>query len=293
MTDGAPTAGAAARRRFKLFAGSAYDPTAAGGLVAWQRPSGTALLLRGGRASALPGSHPALGGARIAWRDGNEVTIADAASLRRIARLEAPGAGALALSDALLAWRTRDGAGTDRLWVRDGGAPRLVLESPAPNELGRPVLAGAALLCHAAGPGGSKLLHVDLTTGVQQVLREQLGAQITNPATDGSRLLYVHATGHVQQLLVGPLAPADASADRALLVTPSPGQRDREHERGRHRHREGYRGKRPALPPRAPRGVVATLWTTALSADTAYVTRLRAVKGSARTADILSVPAPP
>jgi hypothetical protein len=283
---------ATARRAFALFAGSAYDPTAAGGLVAWQRPNGTALLLRDGSARGLPGTHPALGGSRIAWRDGDQVTIAEAATLRRVARQRAPGAGALAVTDALLAWRTRDPAGTDRLWVSDGGDPRLVLESAAPTELGRPALSGSGLLCHTAGPAGSRLVHVDLATGAQTVLREQLGAQITNPATDGSRLLYVHATGQVQQLRIGPIAPADPAADRVLLTQPSPGQRDREHERGRHRHREGYRGRRPPLPPRAPRGVVATLWTTALGPGTAYVTRLRAIKDRPRTADILSVPAP-
>ncbi len=103
----------------------------------------------------------------------------------------------------------------------------------------------------------------------------------------------MHATGQVQQLRLGPLAPADPAADRVLLVHPSPGQRDTEHEHGRHRHRQGYRGHRPPLPPRARRGVVATLWTTALSADTAYVTRLRAVTGAAPSTDILAVPALP
>lgn len=291
--DAGPTAvSAKARRAFALFAGGAYDPTAAGGLVAWQRPNGTALLLRDGSARGLPGTHPALGGSRIAWRDGDQVTIAEAATLDRIARRSAPGQGALAVSDALLAWRSRDAAGTDRIWVSDGGEPRLVLESAAPTELGRPALAGAALLTHIAGPGGSRLVHVDLTNGVQTVLREQFGAQITNPATDGSRLLYVHATGQVQQLRLGPIAPADPAADGVLLTQPSPGQRDREHEHGRHRHHEGYRGRRPPLPPRAPRGVVATLWTTALAPGIAYVTRLRAIKGRPRTGDILSVPAP-
>jgi hypothetical protein len=284
---------AAARTAFALVAGGAYDPTAARGLVAWQRPDGPALLLRDGAAKALPGTHPALGGTRIAWRDGDDVAIADAASLERLDRVGASGAGGLALSDGALAWRTRDGEGTDRLWVSTGGEPRLALESPAPTEIGRPALAGNLLLCHTAGPRGSRLLAIDLATGVQQVLRTQPGAQLTNPATDGSRLLYVHATGLVQQLRLGPLAPADPNADRLLLVHPSPGQRDREHERGRRRHRQGYRGQRPPLPPRSPRGVVATLWTTALSADIAYVTRLRAIKRKSRTADIVSVPAPP
>jgi hypothetical protein len=283
---------ATARRRFALFAGRAYDPTAAGGLVAWQRPDGSALLLRDGDTRGLPGRNPALGGARIAWREGDEVTIAAAATLERIDRIDAPGAGSLAVSDALLAWRTRNDEGTDRIWVSDGGDPRLVLESAAPIELGRPALIGTALLTHTAGPRGSRLLHVDLATGAQTVLREQHGAQITNPACDGARLLYVHATGQVQTLRIGPIAPADPNADAVVLIQPSPGQRDREHERGRHRHRAGYGGNRPPLPPRAPRGVVATLWTTALVPGTAYVTRLRAIKGRGRTGDILSVPAP-
>jgi hypothetical protein len=284
---------AAARRAFALYAGRAYDPTAAGGRVAWQRPDGPALLLRDGAATALPGTHPALGGGRIAWRDGNGVTIADAATLERLGRVGASGAGVLALSDGALAWRTRDAEGSDRLWVDAGGEPRLLLESRAPTEIGRPALAGNLLLCHTAGPQGSRLLAIDLATGAPHQLRAQPGAQITNPATDGSRLLYVHATGHTQQLRLGVLAPGDPATDRVLLVHPSPGQRDREHERGRHRHRQGYRGRRPPLPPRSARGVVATLWTTALSADTAYVTRLRAIRGKPRATDIVSVPAPP
>jgi hypothetical protein len=168
-----------------------------------------------------------------------------------------------------------------------------MLESPAPTEIGRPALTPTALLCHTAGPSGSALLAIDLATGARQLLRAQLGAQVTNPSTDGSRLLYVHATGEVQQLRLGPLGPADPAADRVLLVHPSSAQRDREREHGRRRHRQGYPGRRrPPLPPRASRGVVATLWTTALSAETAFVTRLRAIKGEPPATDILSVPAP-
>lgn len=279
----------AAQTPFSLFAGSAYDPTAAGALVAWQRPNGTALLRGPGGTRALPGGHPALGGSRIAWRDGDRVTIADAATLDPIDRVSTPGAGVLAVSDSALAWRTRDAEGTDRLWVGDG---QLVLESPAPTEIGRPALAGNLLLCHTAGPRGSRLLAIDVTTGAQTLLRADPAAQITNPSTDGSRLLYVHATGVTQQLRVGPLAPADPAADAVVLVHASPGRRDKEREPGRHRHRAGYPGRRhPPLPPRSRPGVVATLWSTALAPGVAYVTRLRAVRGQGRSADILSLPA--
>ena len=195
----------------------------------------------------------------------------------------------LALSDSLLVWRTRDATGTDQLWVvAPGGVPRTVLTLAAPDELGRPALLGDRLLCHVAGPSGSRVIGVDTATGAQELLRAEPGAQLTNPATDGRLLLYVRATGRTQELRVGPLGPAAPATDAVLLIHPSPGRRDREHEPGRHRHR--HRGRRPPLPPRAQPGVVDTLWTSALTADAAYVTRLRARRGAAGTADILRVP---
>ena len=272
-----------------LFAFGAYDPSATDGLVAWQRPNGTALLLRGGAYRGLPGANPAVGGGRIAWREGDAIVVADAATLAPRERHPAPGAGALALSDTLLAWRTRDAAGTDRIWVvAPAGTPRAILALPPPDELGRPALLGNRLLCHVAGPAGSRVIAVDTTTGAQELLRVEPGAQLTNPATDGRRLLYVRATGRAQQLRLGPLRPLAPADDGRLLLYPSPGRRDREHEPGRKRHRR--RGRRPKLPPRSQPGVVDTLWTTALTSDAAYVTRLRARKGAARTADILRVP---
>ena len=111
----------------ELFAGSAYDPTAAGGLIAWQRPDGAALLLRGG-ADGLPGSASRRSAAgRIAWRDGDAIVVADAATLEPRDATRRPAPGVLALSGTLLAWRTRDAAGTDRIWaVAPAGAPRAV-----------------------------------------------------------------------------------------------------------------------------------------------------------------------
>ena len=274
---------------YKLFAGSAYDPTAASGAIAWQRPDGTALLRRNGADGALPGTSPALGGGRIAWREGAAIVVADAATLARLERHDAPGADVVAVTDSLLAWRTRDAGGTDRIWVvLPGAAPRLLVQQPAPHELGRPALAGGRLLTHVAGPTGSRLIGVDVATGAQEILRTEPGAQVSNPASDGSLLLYVHATGRAQELRLGAVAPLASAADAVLLVHPSSGRRDREHEHGRRRHR--HRGRRPKLPPRARPGVVDTLWTTALAPAAAYVTRLRAREGAPRTADILRVP---
>ena len=280
----------AARRDATLFAGSAYDPTAAGGLIAWQRPGGVALLRRGSNDETLPGTHPALGGGRIAWREADEIVVADADSLRNRQRHAAPGAGVIAVSGELLAWRTRDAAGTDRIFIQAGGEqPRLLLESPAPQELGRPALRNGRLLCHVAGPAGSRVYSVDVATGRRITLRRERGAMLSNPSTDGERLLYVHATGRAQELRVGSLEPGDPDEDDVLLEHASPGRRDREAEPSRRRHRHGPR--RPIkLPPRAAPGVVDTLWSTALTSSAAYVTRLHVQLGAPRSADILSVP---
>ena len=152
-------------------------------------------------------------------------------------------------------------------------------------------MVGTTILCHTAGPHGSRVLAIDATSGAQQVLRSDPLAQITNPSTDGTRLLYVHATGEVQTLRVGPIAPSDPDDDAVILVHPAQGRRDKEHEPGRRLHRQGYKGHRhPPLPPRATPGVVATLWSTALTPATAYVTRIVAPRDAPRAADVLSVP---
>ena len=62
-----------------LFAGEAYDPATASGVVAWQRPNGVALVRRDGADAALPGRSPALGGGTLAWLEGEQAVIADAA----------------------------------------------------------------------------------------------------------------------------------------------------------------------------------------------------------------------
>jgi len=270
-----------------LLTTAGYDPAAAGGLVAWQRAGGPGVLRRTEGDSILPGTHPALGAGRIAWREGGQIVVAEAASLTPAQRFDAPGAEVLAVGDGLVAWRAHDGE-TDRLWVRGLAAesvPVAVVAAAAGDQLGRPVLAGRTLVWHVAGPRGSRILARDLAGGDDVVLRREAGAQLTNPAVDGGRLLYVRATGIRQELRLGPLAPAPPRRDAVLLVRPSPGQRDREREPGGHPH------NRRALPPRARRGVTETLWSTALAGPFAYVTSQRSRTGRPRTADILEAPA--
>ena len=169
-------------------------------------------------------------------------------------------------------------------------APLLAL--PAPDELGRPALLGTRLLCHVAGPAGSRAdrrRHGDGRPGgsarrtrrpAHQPCDRRAAAALR--ARDGPR------TGAAARYAASRLRPRTTSCCSCIH---RPAARDREHEPGRRRHR--HRRRRPKLPPRAQPGVVDTLWTTALTPDAAYVTRLRARRGAARTADILRVPVVP
>jgi hypothetical protein len=142
------------------------------------------------------------------------------------------------------------------------------------------------VLFHVAGIGGSRLVMADPATGAQVLLRREPGAQLTNPSSDGLRLLYVRATGLQQELRLGPILAADGY-DAMIALHPSSGRRDREHEPQRVRHAHPYMHP---LPPVAKAGETQTLWTTALTPDGAYVTRIVARAGQARRADILRVP---
>jgi hypothetical protein len=251
-----------------------------------------ALVRRNGADTALPGRSPALGGGTIAWLEGEQAVIADAASGAVRARLAAPGAGVIGVSDELLAWRAADAEGRDAIYTRtlgpNPGPPQLLAGAPGRAELGRPTVLGARVLYHVAGIGGSRIVLADPATGAQEILRRKPGAQLTNPSSDGVRLLHVHASGRQQELRLGPIVESDG-ADLVIAVHPSSGRRDQERERGRTRHLHPY--MRP-LPPIAKAGETQTLWSTAIAPDAAYVTRIVAPAGRARRADILRVGLP-
>jgi hypothetical protein len=174
---------------------------------------------------------------------------------------------------------------------RDAGVPpRTIANARAGEQLGRPAITGSIVLFHRAGKRGSSIRAFDLATGVESVLRSERRALLSNPSSDGANLLYVRSTYTLQEIRTGAIARRKTTRDRALYRTTPTARRDATHESGRHRHGAGYKGgKPPPLAPRPPKGVVDTLWTTALGPNAAYVTRLRKRSG-ATTATVLSVP---
>ncbi len=126
-----------------------------------------------------------------------------------------------------------------------------------------------------------------LPTGQRSTLRREPRALLLNPSAGGGGLLYVRSTYQRQRLKLGPLRSRAPKHDRTLYSTVPTGRRDAGHEPGKEHHRHGHPQK---LPPRPGRGVGITLWSTALSPEAAFVTRLRQDTGKPVVATLLRIP---
>ena len=257
-----------------MLADNASGPSAAGGAVAWHVPGGTGRLRRAdGTTVALPGTHPALGGQDVAWIADGAITIAAASTLTPIRTVPAPGADALALSGSHVAWRAGDA-----LYAQAAGGT--ATEVYRGSGLGRPALDGSRIVFARATGRVSRIIAVDLLTGVRRTLRRARGALLLGPSPAAGRLLFVRATARRQRVLLG---------GRTLLSATPTARRDAGYEKGRHAHHQGYRrNRRPPTPSRPRPRVTVTLTDTAFDGADTYVTRLRH-RGARTTTRILHV----
>jgi hypothetical protein len=289
-----PAARAATRQAPVVVAQPGSDPSITGGLIAWQGADGLGVLSRGGQPAQLPGAHPAVGGALVAWLAEGRIVLADAATLQPVAVHPAPGADALGLSDRLVVWRAPLADGRDAIYAQDlaatGPSPVLVGTARRGGSLGRPVAEGTHVVFDAQSPGLSRILDRDVATGAVATLRSTRTGLLLAPDVDAGRLLYVRSTARIQQLRLGPATVRRGlGADRVAYATTPTARRDAGYEKGHHPHRAGYPGgKRPKAPARPPKGLTVTLWTTALSGDTALLTWLRHRAGRPAESRILS-----
>jgi hypothetical protein len=267
------------------IAANASDPSADARLVAWHVAGAQGVLASDGSATPLGGTHPALGGARLALLGDNAIGVQHTSGPAFSASVPAPGADALAVSAAWVAWRAREQAG-DALYAAPlaGGEPRLVARAA---ELGHPSLDGDRLAFHVAGAAGSQIVIADLAAGTSQTVRSERRAMLLNPSLLNGRLLYVRAIFKRQELRVGPQSKRGPWRDRRLWETVPTGRRDAGHEPGDRHKRHGQPHK---LWRRPRRGLSLTLWTTALAEEAVYVTRLRQVAGRPLQTEILRVP---
>jgi hypothetical protein len=260
---------------------NASDPSADGALLAWHEPGAPGVLVNAGSTTRVGGSHPALGGARLAALRDGAIDVQATSGPAFALTVAAPGADALAVSVNWVAWRAADALYAAPL---AGGPPALVFRAA---ELGRPALEGNLLAFHVAGRSGGRIIVVDLATGSRQTVRRERRTLLLNPSLLGGALLYVRIRYSRQELRLGALARRSPRRDGQLYSTVPTGRRDAGHEPGVRHHRHGHPR---SLWPRPREGLATTLWTTALAADAAYVTRLRQVAGRPLEAEILRLP---
>ena len=214
---------------------AATNPVAAGRAVVWQKVGGSGMLRRSsGKVRALPGTDPALGGSRIAWRTGDRVQVADANSLRPALKLAIEGVDALAVSEGWLAYRRQSGESSESLIALRLANPsrRRHLAGPRPmGQIGRPALDGSQVIFTVDTPRRSRIEVANLRNGARHTLRRsQRGAGLFNPALLHGRLLYERVNECRQQLRLGPLH--SSHRDHVLKALASTVRRDPGYEGG-------------------------------------------------------------
>jgi hypothetical protein len=260
------------------------DPSAVEGELAWQQPGVGGFLRTATETKQLPGTHPAIGGALIAWRVEDQVTVATRATLVPLFEEQIVGARELAVSDTWLVMRTLDASGASRLIaqsIADTNVHKVIASVKPPSVVGRPSISGTTVVFATSTPRGSWISSVDLATDNVRRLRTSTSSQLLNPSLEGSELLYVQSSRCFQQLRLEPL---DRKGGRALLTLPPVAGADIGHERG-------HTSQGTLTPcPRRIRPSTSVLWTTALGPHAAFVTTLRQRPGSPTVPTLLELP---
>jgi hypothetical protein len=264
-------------------AAGAGDPSASGRDLVFERLGGDSVLRRGGRERGLNGSDPAVGGSFIALRRGNQVVLLGRRGLREQARISAPGADALAISQFWLVYRAREGGGDVLRGIRIGsrsggigsgglplGEPAVLARAPAPAQLSRPSVFGATLVYARSTPRSSSIVHRVLGTRSKKTLIGSRRWLVSSPSILGRSFVYVRTTNERQQLRVRRLGHRGKGT--VVFGMAATSFRDPDHEAGHHR-----------LPTRVPkpdrRRSGSAMWSTALATDRVYLTLLRQKRG--------------
>jgi hypothetical protein len=191
-----------------------------------------------------------------------------------------PGVTQLAVARQWLVYRTPTQIRAQA--IGSPGPGTLLVQTKRPGTLGRPSLGVDLVVFHRAmGDGGSWLTGVNVVSGKRLLLRSSPTDLLLNPSVDGGRLLFVRISRCSQQLLLGPLR---GGPDKVLFTLPPLAGQDAGHEPG-----HTTQGERHPCPGH-PKPTSRMLWTTALSATTAYVTILRPRSGGGTAPSLLAFP---
>jgi hypothetical protein len=230
-------------------AADASDPSAEAADLAWQLPDRSGVLRRAGVPTPLPGSDPAVGGPYATVISRDAIALLDRATLSPLAEVSAPGVDALAVSESWLVYRVRVN-GRDAILARSIADPRTpgeemrITDASGLEQLGRPAVDGDLLTFAIAEPRINRIVKYGLDSGKGRTVLASRSAALSNPSVRRgekvTKLLYVRTGGKRQRLMIKRLG-----------------------------------GKRHGRAIYSRRGRKVTLWSTALSAERAYVTLLR------------------
>ncbi len=247
-------------------------------------PGQPGVLANGDQQIRVGGTHPALGGGRLAVLDNGVINVQQTVGQPFAAAVPPPGPTRSRSAPISSRGGRMATTGTRSTPPRSrGGAPRRIAKA---KELGRPALEGDKLAYHVNGRTGSRIVIADAATGKRTTVRRERRALLLNPSLQGGRLLYVRNYYKRQELRIGPQSKRGVTKDRRLWSIVPTGRRDAGHEPGKEHHRHGWPRR---LWPRPKQGLSATMWTTALGAETAYVTLLRQLAGQPLQVTILRV----
>jgi hypothetical protein len=226
----------------------------------------------------------AIGGAKIATVAEGELRVAErstGAQVMSVPLRSGTPVDGLAVGDRWVVLRRRQGRGSVlHACAIPAATCTAIARYASPTRLGRPSIDGDRVVYDLAGRTQSRIDEVDLAAGTRTTLRRGTRRTFGSPSLAGEQLLYVETTMYHQALVLGQrtgprgrtllaIAPA-ITADKGFTTRHGP-------------HRPGIRRPR-RLPKEGPPGTTTTLWTTALAADAAYVTRLRERDGRTRAA---------
>jgi hypothetical protein len=187
----------------------ATDPSATADTLLFQRLGGPAVMSRGGPEIPLPGDHPAIGGRYVATVQGNSILLFDRTTLAPLARLDAPGADAVAVSDGWLAYRTSSESG-NAIYIRyianpAAPAPPLQVASQGgAGQLSRPAVDGKLLLFATATPRGSRVVQRVMGTRKHRALVRSSRLLLFAPSVNGRSFAYVRTDARHSRLMVRP-----------------------------------------------------------------------------------------
>ena len=222
----------------------AADPSAGQGLV-YQGAKRTGYLRRGGNTTELPGKDPAMGGPYIAVRMPSAIQILDSETLDLISQVPAEKANALAVSRLWLVWRAHIN-GRDEIRARRIETPespndaKRIQRAKQGRHLGMPSVERNAVAYSVSSERRNTIVRRSLTHSKGRKLVSSDDSWLHSASLGSSVVVFVRAGDNRQSLVQKRLG--------------------------------GGRGQKTLFS--RSRGA-GTLWSTALTADRAYVTLIQ------------------